>query len=61
RDNLRSFSDAGSVSSWARENMQWAVAEGLIEGSGKKLSPQDPTTRAQAATILMRFCEDIMK
>ena len=26
RDNLRSFSDAGSVSSWARENMQWAVA-----------------------------------
>lgn len=61
RDNLRSFSDAGSVSSWARENMQWAVAEGLIEGSGKKLSPQDPTTSAQAATILMRFGEDIMK
>ncbi|MBQ6536378.1 MAG: S-layer homology domain-containing protein [Firmicutes bacterium] len=61
RDNLRSFVDAGSVSSWARENMQWAVAAGLIEGSNRKLMPLDATNRAEAATILMRFCEDIMK
>ena len=61
RDNLRSFVDAGSVSSWARENMQWAVAAGLIEGSNRKLLPLDATNRAEAATILMRFGEDIMK
>ena len=37
------------------EAMRWAVAEGLIQGMGGKLSPQATATRAQVATILMRF------
>ncbi len=58
RTKLTSFSDADSVSSWALQNVQWAVAEGLIKGSGGKLAPLDPTNRAEAATILMRFIEN---
>ena len=54
---LSSFTDASSVSSWAVEAMQWAVAEGLIEGSGSRLNPQATATRAQVATILMRFAK----
>ena len=57
RAELTSFSDAGAVSRWAMDNMKWAVAEGLIKGSCGKLMPLDPTNRAEAATILMRFIE----
>lgn len=60
RDQLRSFVDVSSISSWALPNMQWAVAVGLIEGSNKKLMPLDATNRAEAATILMRFCNEIL-
>ena len=42
--------------------MSWAVGAGLITGtSTTTLSPQDTATRAQVATILMRFCENIAK
>ena len=39
--------------------MQWAVGEGLIAGSEGKLLPQGNATRAQVATILMRFIQNI--
>lgn len=55
RADLSSYSDAGSVSSWAKDAMAWAVNEGLISGSGGKLSPAGSASRAQMATILMRF------
>lgn len=56
RADLSVFSDAGKVSSWALENVQWAVAVGLISGtSGTTLSPQGVATRAQAARIIMIF------
>ena len=56
------FADAGSVSSYATAAMQWAVAEGLINGVGDNtLNPQGTATRAQVATILMRFCENVAK
>ena len=56
RDNLAAFSDALSVSSWARDAMQWAVAAGLIEGvTDTTIQPRGESTRAQIATILMRF------
>ena len=54
---LTGFSDAGTVSSYATEAMQWAVANGLIQGSGNQLSPKATASRAQVATILMRFME----
>ena len=52
-----SFSDAASVSTYAADAMQWAVANGIVNGSNGKLNPQDNATRAQVAAILMRFCE----
>ena len=54
---LDSFSDAASVSTYATEAMQWAVAHGIVNGSNGKLNPQNNATRAQVAAILMRFCE----
>ena len=60
--NLTGYTDAASVSEWAATAMRWAVAEGLIEGtSATTLSPSGDSTRAQVATILMRFCEGVVK
>lgn len=58
---LTGFSDADKVSGYAAEAVQWAVAEGLLQGSNGKLNPQGSATRAQVATILMRFMEKIAK
>ena len=56
------FTDAGSVSVYAQEAMAWAVETGLVQGMGNgKLDPKGPATRAQMATVLMRFCETILK
>ena len=55
--SLDNFSDAASVSSYAVNAMQWAVANGIINGSNGNLNPQNNATRAEVATILMRFCE----
>lgn len=55
--DLSVFADANSVSSYAVEAMQWAVSAGLISGMDGKLNPQGSATRAQVATMLMRFAE----
>ena len=54
---LTSFTDADTASSYAVEAVQWAVASDLIQGSGSRLSPKATASRAQVATILMRFME----
>lgn len=61
RGALDGFSDSGKVSPWAKDAVQWAVAEKIINGSDGKLLPQGDATRAQVATILMRFIENIVK
>lgn len=54
--DLAKFTDAGSISSWADAAVHWAVAIGLIDGvTDKTIEPQGNSTRAQIATILMRF------
>ena len=58
--SLGGFPDAGKVSSYAKTALQWTVAEGLVGGSDGKLLPQGSATRAQVATILMRFIENIV-
>ena len=60
-ENLSRFTDASDVSSWAVPAMQWAVGQGLIQGSNGLLRPQANASRAEVATILMRFCELINK
>ena len=55
--DLGRFPDAGSVQSYAWDAMSWAVGNGLIVGTDNGvLDPDGPATRAQAATIMMRFC-----
>ncbi|MGM9553816.1 MAG: S-layer homology domain-containing protein [Faecousia sp.] len=58
RGDLSGFPDGGKTASWAKDAMQWAVAEGIINGSDGKLLPQGDASRAQVATILMRFIEN---
>ena len=57
-DALKGFTDAATVSDWAAEAMNWAVSVGLIKGlENHTLAPTGNATRAQIATILMRYCE----
>ena len=56
RADLRKYSDAASISSWANDVMQWAVGEELISGvTNDTLVPQGQATRAQVAIIFQRF------
>ena len=58
RADLSTYSDAATISSWANDVMQWAVAEGLISGMTEDtLQPQGNATRAQVAAILQRFLD----
>ena len=55
--NLNAYPDANEVSDWAVDAMVWATQEGMINGIGGSLSPKTGATRAQLATMLMRFCQ----
>lgn len=65
RADLASFSDAGSVKAYAKDAMAWAVSVKLIKGTdngaGVVLDPEGNATRAQVATLLMRFAESFTK
>ena len=59
---ISAFPDAGSVANWAYAAMSWAVGNGLIVGNAHDngpdyLDPNDSATRAQTATIIMRYCQ----
>ncbi|MDR0890378.1 MAG: leucine-rich repeat protein [Oscillospiraceae bacterium] len=62
REALSKFPDGNKVSPWAKEGLEWAVAKGLItgtaEGGKTYVDAQGSATRAQVATILMRFIEN---
>ncbi len=59
-DSVAGFSDEEQVSSFAVDAVNWAVGAGLLQGVGNNtLSPAGGANRAQAATVLMRFCENI--
>ena len=58
--DLSGYPDAGKVLSYAQKAMSWAVAEGIVAGMDDgTLNPAGNATRAQIATILMRFCEGV--
>ena len=65
RAEFGKFEDGKKVQSWSKEAVQWAVAEGIIGGTSENgklyLDPQGNATRAQVATILMRFIENVLK
>ncbi|MBQ2888249.1 MAG: S-layer homology domain-containing protein, partial [Firmicutes bacterium] len=56
--DLSRFADADSVGEWARTALEWANAEGLITGkTGNVIDAKGNATRAEVATILMRYLE----
>ena len=58
--DLSGYPDAGQVQTYAQPAMAWAVAENIIQGmEDGTLKPAGNASRAQIATILMRFCEDV--
>lgn len=58
--SLKDFTDGDEVSTWAEDAMVWAVTEGIISGdTPTTLDPGDGATRAEAAAMLMRFCENV--
>lgn len=58
--NILSYTDVADLSEYAISAMQWAVGAGIINGTGdgSTLTPQGQATRAQAAVMLTRFCEE---
>lgn len=59
---ISAFPDAGNVANWAYAAMSWAVGNGLIQGNAHDngldyLDPNGSATRAQTATIIMRYCQ----
>lgn len=63
--NILSYEDAFDVSSWAMDAMQWACGSGMIQGIAKNgtmyLDPQGYAVRCQSATMIYRFCTEIIK
>lgn len=60
--SLNRYTDASRISAYALPAMRWANAEGLITGStSTTINPNGNASRAEVATILMRFCETIAK
>lgn len=55
--DLGAYTDGDSVSDFAKEAMQWAIANEIIQGSDGNLNPQNCMNRAEAATVMMRFME----
>ncbi len=61
-NDLAAYTDAGGITSYALSAMKWANAEGLITGSTTTtLTPTGTASRAEVATILMRFAENVVK
>ena len=55
KQDLSAFVDTDQVSSYAHAAMQWAVSEGVIKGDGNRLNAKGDATRAEIATMLMRY------
>ncbi|MBQ2830426.1 MAG: S-layer homology domain-containing protein, partial [Oscillospiraceae bacterium] len=65
--NILSYDDAFDVAEYAIPAMQWACGSDMVQGmndpdgEGMILAPESKGTRAQIATMIMRFCEEILK
>ncbi|MDO4281428.1 MAG: S-layer homology domain-containing protein, partial [Peptococcaceae bacterium] len=61
RNDLSSYSDSGSISGWATDAMQWANAEGIVNGmTATELAPKGNATRAQVAAMLERYVKNVL-
>ena len=55
--DLTEFGDAQAVNDFAKAPMAWAVKTGLITGMDGLLNPKGNATRAQVATVFLRYCQ----
>lgn len=64
RKDITSFPDYGETFGYSKDCLSWACAveliNGVANGSVTYLQPKSGATRAQIATVLMRFCENIV-
>ena len=60
-NNLNSFSDKSKVSSWALNQVKWAVGAGVITGSNGKLNPKGSATREETASMIYKYCTKVGK
>ena len=59
---LLDFADRTDISSWANEAVHWCSMKGIVNGkAGKVFDPQGNATRAEAATMVQRYCEAFKK
>ena len=62
RSTLAQFTDVNQISSWALENIQWANAVGMVNGrTDTIIVPKGNATRAEAASMIQRFCQNVLK
>ena len=62
KNNLSNYIDAKDINAYAVEALQWANQVGMITGvTDTTLVPNGSATRAQVSSILMRFCQNIVK
>ena len=55
RAEIDGYTDADLISSWAKEQLRWAVANGIMKGKDDRLDPQGNATRAECAAMLRSF------
>lgn len=59
--DLSGFVDQAAVSDWATNNVSWAVGHGIITGrEGNRIAPKGTATRAEAATMFARLCQNVL-
>lgn len=60
--SLNAYQDGSALRAWAAPAFEWAVASGAVNGkTATTLAPRDSATRAEIATIMMRYCTQIVK
>ena len=59
--NILSYDDALTISEYAIPAIQWACGADLMQGNNNSIMPTGSATRAQVATILQRFCQNVAK
>ena len=59
--DITTFSDYKKVASYATTQMKWAVGVGVITGSNNKLNPKGNATRAEAASMIYKYCSKVGK
>lgn len=59
--NLNQFKDSAKISSYAKNSINWATGVGIITGNNGNINPKGTTTRAEAASMIYKYCIKVGK